>query len=386
MTIPDPVMFAKALIREESVTPAGPAVFNVLETALTDAGFEVERMTFAERGAGAVENLFATAGGEGTHLALAGHVDVVPPGEAAAWTHAPFDGAIEGDTLFGRGAQDMKGAVAAMVSAAAAWRADGGPGRVSFLITGDEEGPAINGTRPLADWCAERLPFDVSLVGEPTSRAVLGDTIKVGRRGSLSCVVTVSGVQGHVAYQHKALNPIPALLAIGTALNAPIDDGSAEFAPSNLEIASIDVGNPAFNVIPAEATLRFNVRFNDHWSMGSLKEMLALRIEGVVGTEGQNGPRVAIEWQDGASDVFLTRNDDLIERVQAAVEATTGVRPEATTGGGTSDARFLKDHGPVVEFGAVGSTMHQVNERTSISELRTLAAAYRAIIERVLAP
>lgn len=373
----DPVALAEALIRAESVTPAGPAVFDVVEAALRDAGFAVERLTFAEDGSAPVENLFATRG-EGRHLALAGHVDVVPPGPREAWTHDPFGAVTVGDTLYGRGAQDMKGGVAAMIAAAARWSARGDPGRISFLITGDEEGVAINGTRPLVAWCAERHPIDAAIVGEPTSREVLGDTIKVGRRGSISGAVRVRGVQGHVAYPEKASNPIPVLFAIGEALLVPLDDGNAHFAPSNLEIVSVDVGNPAFNVIPAEATLRFNVRANDEWTVETLKAHLAERIRAVA-------PDAALAWHPGASGAFRTADPELLGRISAAVSAATGVTPEATTGGGTSDARFIKDHCPVVEFGAVGSTMHQIDERTSVTELRALCDAYGAIIDAVLA-
>nr|WP_108660739.1 succinyl-diaminopimelate desuccinylase [Acuticoccus kandeliae] len=376
----DPLPLAQALIRAQSVTPASPAVFDIVEAALTDAGFAVERVTFAAEGSTPVENLYATRGNGGRHLALAGHVDVVPAGPAEAWTHPPYAAAIDGDTLYGRGAQDMKGAIAAMIAAASDWAAADGPGRVSFVITGDEEGVAVNGTEPLMNWCAERTRFDAAIVGEPTSRERLGDTIKVGRRGSLSATVTVTGRQGHVAYQHLADNPVPALLAIGTALNATLDDGSGPFLPSNLEIVSIDIGNPAWNVIPGSAALRFNVRFNDRWTRESLKTELTARIQAAA-----PGARVAIDWESGHGDAFITRDDALIAAVTRAVEETTGVTPELNTGGGTSDARFIKDHCPVVEFGAVGNTMHQADERTSVEELRRLARTYRALIDAVVA-
>ncbi|MBJ3775375.1 succinyl-diaminopimelate desuccinylase [Acuticoccus mangrovi] len=374
----DPLPLAEALIRAESVTPAGPEVFDIVERTLAGAGFAVERMSFASEGTTPVENLFATRG-SGRHLAFAGHVDVVPPGAVADWTHPPFSAAIDGDTLYGRGAQDMKGAVAAMIAAALDWAAADGPGQISFLITGDEEGVAINGTMPLLEWAAAHTRFDAAIVGEPTARAVLGDTIKIGRRGSLSAAVTVEGKQGHVAYQERAENPVPALLAIGTALNLPLDEGSEHFAPTNLEIVSVDVGNPSWNVIPPRASLRFNVRFNDHWTFPTLQAELTRRIE-----EAAAGARVSIAWEPFLSDCFLTRDEALVAAVTDAVEQATGVRPEATTGGGTSDARFIKNYCPVVEFGGVGSTMHQVDERTSVTELRTLANAYRAIIAAVL--
>ena len=374
----DPVDLAQRLIRAESITPAAPAAFDIVEDALTAAGFEVTRMTFDDAGT-PVENLFATKG-SGRHLAFAGHVDVVPPGSEEAWSHPPFGAEIVGDTLYGRGAQDMKGAVAAMIVAAADWAASDAPGRVSFVITGDEEGAAQDGTAPLIAWAAARGRIDACVVGEPTSRVTLGDTIKIGRRGSMSAEVTVTGRQGHVAYQHLAQSPVPELLAMGGRLLEPLDEGTEQFAPSNLEIVSIDVGNPAWNVIPETATLRFNVRFNDLWQPEALRAELLERI----GTGG-NSLQVDVTWQPSHGGAFRTKDDALIAALTGAIEATTGVTPEATTGGGTSDARFIKDYCPVVEFGGVGDTMHQVNERTSVSELRTLAAAYRAIIDAVLA-
>lgn len=375
----DPVELARRLVRAQSVTPAGPEAFDTLEEALGAAGFSVDRPVFAAGGT-PVENLFATRG-EGRHLALAGHVDVVPPGDLKAWTHGPFEGVVEGDTLWGRGAQDMKGAVAAMVCAACDHAANGGPGQVSLLITGDEEGPSIDGTAALMDWCAPRTRFDAAIVGEPTCRSVLGDTIKVGRRGSLSARVTVRGRQGHVAYQHLADNPVPDLLAIGQALLVPLDEGTEAFAPTNLEVVALEVDNEAWNVIPALASLRFNVRFNDRWTADALKHELARRV-----TNAAPSRLADVAWQQNHGDAFLTRDEALIEAVSGAVEAVTGVRPEASTGGGTSDARFIKNFCPVVEFGAVGDRMHQVDERTSVEELVRLRDVYRAILERVLAP
>lgn len=373
----DVAALAADLLRIDSVTPAGPPVFDVVERALAGAGFAVTRLTFAADGTAPVENLFATKG-EGRHLAFAGHVDVVPPGPAERWTHPPFAAKVDGDTLYGRGAQDMKGAVAAMIAAGADWAASGAPGRLSFLITGDEEGPAVNGTAPLVAWAAARYPLDAAIVGEPTSRERLGDTIKVGRRGSLSATVTVTGRQGHVAYQHLAKNPVPELLAVAQALLVPLDGGNARFAPSNLEIVSVDVGNPAWNVVPGAASLRFNVRFSDTWTPSLLMNALERRI-----VTAAPHATVATVFEP-ASHAFLTRDEALIAAVTAAVAATTGVTPEATTGGGTSDARFIKDFCPVVEFGAVGDTMHQVDERTSVTDLRRLASAYRAVAGAVL--
>ncbi|WP_075221913.1 succinyl-diaminopimelate desuccinylase [Acuticoccus yangtzensis] len=379
----DSLPLARELIRAESVTPAGPAAFDLVEGALTAAGFTVTRMMFDSAGT-PIENLYAHIGTGGRHLALAGHVDVVPAGNPDAWSHAPFAASVDGDTLYGRGAQDMKGAVAAMITAAADWAATGAPdrgeGQLSFIITGDEEGAAVDGTAPLIAWAAERTRIDAAIVGEPTSVKVLGDTIKIGRRGSMSAEVTVTGRQGHVAYQHLAASPVPALLAIGQALKAPLDEGTAQFLPTNLEIVSIDIANPAWNVIPESGRLRFNVRFNDLWEPDALRAELIRRITGAAGDMA-----VDIAWQPSHGGAFRTKDDALIAAVTGAIRATTGVTPEATTGGGTSDARFIKDYCPVVEFGGVGDTMHQVNERTSIAELTRLTAAYRAIIDAVLA-
>ena len=373
----DPVEFAQALIRAKSVTPAGAEAFDLLEATLAAAGFEVARPTFSAEGTASVENLFATRG-TGRHFALVGHVDVVPPGPQSAWRHGAFEGVIESGVLFGRGAQDMKGAVAAMVSAACDWADETpaeGAGRLSLLMTGDEEGPAINGMRPLCEMVAEAVPLDGALVGEPTSRKRLGDTMKVGRRGSLSAEVRVQGRQGHVAYPEAADNPVRTLIAIGRELSRPLDEGTPQFAPSNLEIVSIDVGNPAWNVIPETGSLRFNIRLNDRWTLAKLKDVIAARVMRAAPTA-----RVEIVWQAGSA-AFLTEGGALIETVQRAVEGVTGIRPEPTTGGGTSDARFLKDHCPVVEFGAVGDAMHQINERTPVADLAQLQAIYRATID-----
>lgn len=373
----DVVSLAQALVRAQSVTPAGPTVFDVLEKPLQAAGFTVERLSFGE-GNAAVLNLVATRGGNGPHLALCGHVDTVPPGDTAAWTHGPFDGVIDGDTLYGRGAQDMKGGVAAMAGAAIRWADKNGPGRISLLITGDEEGPAIHGTRDLVEWCKERMAVDVAIVGEPTSRKVLGDTIKVGRRGSVTGTVRVTGRQGHVAYPDAADNPIPDLLAISAALLAPLDDGTDVFQPSNLEVVSVDVGNPADNVIPAEATLRFNVRFNDEWTSARLMEALEARMLAAAPERKRE-----LQWRV-SGEAFRANDPQFIATVTDAVEAATGVRPEATTGGGTSDARFIVSLCPVVEFGAVGDRMHQVDEATSCAELRRLEDTYSALIGRIM--
>lgn len=372
----DPVPLAQALIRAKSVTPAGPAAFDCVAEPLAAAGFAMERLVFGE-GEGAVTNLFATKG-LGRHIMFAGHVDVVPPGDRALWDDDPFSGAIDGDRLYGRGAQDMKGGLAAMVTAALRWAESGEAGQVSLLITGDEEGPAINGTRAMVPWCAERMRVDGAIVGEPTSSTVLGDTVKVGRRGSLTGTLTVEGLQGHAAYPEKALNPIPTLLVAGQALGEPLDGGTEAFPATNLEIVSIDVGNPADNVIPAAATMRFNVRFCDLWTGESLQQALRERIERVAG----NVPFSLSFRLSG--EAFRADDPAFVAQVAGAIEATLGVKPVLSTSGGTSDARFIAALCPVVEFGAVGDLMHQANEATSCADLRRLADTYRAILSAAL--
>ncbi|MQT12606.1 succinyl-diaminopimelate desuccinylase [Segnochrobactrum spirostomi] len=383
------IAIARTLITCPSVTPAGAEAFDAVEALLRPAGFAVERPVFTEDGTPAVENLFAKLGTGGPHLTFAGHLDVVPPGETARWTHGPFAAEIAGDDLIGRGAVDMKGAVAAFIAAALDYaEAHGGvhggvlPGTISFLLTGDEEGPSINGTVKLLDWCRARGErFDAALVGEPTNAATLGDTIKIGRRGSLSGTVTVRGVQGHVAYPERADNPIPALVRLLPALlDPPLDAGTPHFAPSNLELVSVDVGNPSWNVIPAEAQARFNIRYNDLWTPETLAAELARRLATAAAAAGLPVPALAFERVSGG--VFLTAPDGrLVEALTAAVGEITGVTPELGTGGGTSDARFIKDYCPVVEFGLVGTTMHQIDERVPLAELGALARLYRRFLD-----
>lgn len=376
-TLSPAATLARDLLRCPSVTPEEGGALALLEARLSAAGFAVERMVFSAPGTPDVENLFATIGNTGPNLAFAGHTDVVPAGDLDAWRHAPFDGNVEDGILFGRGAVDMKGGIAAFAAAALAWVAENGPdlpGRISFLITGDEEGPAINGTVKLLDWATERgHSFDACIVGEPTNPERLGDAIKVGRRGSLSGTVTVTGVQGHVAYPHLAKNPVSDLLRLAATLDRlELDKGNERFQPSNLEITSIDVGNSAFNVIPRKAEAKFNVRFNDTWSVESLKSHLRSALAGV----NELSCAWTLDFTKDASDSFLTHDTALIEALADAIEAETGRRPELSTGGGTSDARFIKNFCPVVEFGLVGQTMHQVDERVAIADLDRLAAIY----------
>ncbi|MEI2385355.1 succinyl-diaminopimelate desuccinylase [Breoghania sp. JC706] len=375
------VRIARDLIRCPSVTPQEGGALACLADLLEKAGFEVHRVTFETPGTPDVENLFARIGSGRPHVAFAGHTDVVPPGDAASWSHAPFSGDIADGVLYGRGAVDMKGGVAAFAAAALDFVAEAGEafaGSVSFLITGDEEGPAVNGTVRLMEWCAARGErFDACIVGEPTNPQHLGDAIKVGRRGSLSGELTVTGRQGHVAYPHLAENPIPGLMRLASALDAlHLDDGNERFQPSNLEIVSIDTGNPAFNVIPQKAGARFNVRFNDTWT----RETLARHIEDSMREAAGNTVSYELVFREDGSDSFLTNDAALIETLGAAIAAEVGRAPELSTGGGTSDARFIKNYCPVVEFGLVGQTMHQVDERVTIEDLDKLTAIYRRFL------
>jgi succinyl-diaminopimelate desuccinylase len=380
---PDPVALAKALIACRSVTPAEGGALDFLARTLAAAGFHIERLVFSAPGTPDVDNLLATVGAGAPHLVFAGHTDVVPAGDEARWTHPPFAGALDGETLYGRGAVDMKGGIAAFVAAALDFlRARRPRGTLSLLITGDEEGPAVNGTVKVIEWARDRgFRFDAALVGEPTSRARLGDTIKIGRRGSLSGTIRVFGRQGHVAYPHLADNPVDGIVRLADRLiRAILDEGSAAFEPSNLEVTSIDVGNPAFNVIPGEARARFNIRFNDHWTFETLRAWLKRELD-----QAAAGARYELAVEPGASDWFLTRSESLIAQISAAIRDTTGRTPELSTGGGTSDARFFKDVCPVIEFGLVGDTMHQVDERVPIADLARLVAIYRLFLDRFFA-
>lgn len=376
------VTIARDLLRCPSVTPAEGGALQALEKTLQSAGFAVTRVTFSDTGTPDIENLFATIGSGKPHFVFAGHTDVVPPGDLAAWRHGPFDGTIEGGILYGRGAVDMKGGIASFAAAALEFLEDRGTefgGTISFLITGDEEGPAVNGTVKLLEWAkAQGYQFDACIVGEPTNPAALGDAIKIGRRGSLSGVVTVTGTQGHVAYPHLARNPIPGLLTLLSALeNLTLDQGNERFEPSNLEIVNIEVGNSAFNVIPARAEGRFNIRYNDEWTLASLKDKITATLQAAA----PQALEYKLEFKRDASESFLTRDDTLIGSLSDAVEAETGRRPELSTGGGTSDARFIKNYCPVVEFGLVGQTMHKIDECVAVDDLDKLAAIYRRFLE-----
>jgi succinyl-diaminopimelate desuccinylase len=366
---------ATALIACESVTPATGNVFDTLEAMLRPLGFAVERFISGADDpdpahGGPVENLFAIRGQNGRHFAFAGHVDVVPPG--AGWHSAPFAPEIRGDLLYGRGAVDMKGSIAAFVAAVENIPEDAGI--ISFIITGDEEGPAIHGTRALIEHMHARdsIP-DLCLVGEPTSVNRLGDMMKVGRRGSVNMWITVDGAQGHVAYPHLADNPIPKLVSILGEIDAIVlDEGTEFFQASNIEVTDIHVGNPATNVIPAKAEARLSIRFNDLYS----GEQLVERIRDIVEPRGSLKAMIS-------GEAFLTPPGELSEAVAAVVAEVTGVTPEASTTGGTSDARFLSKICPVVEFGLCNATMHKLDEAVSVADLETLTEIYRRVVLRV---
>ncbi|GBU18322.1 MULTISPECIES: succinyl-diaminopimelate desuccinylase [Methylobacterium] len=377
---PSALDLARALIRCPSVTPQEGGALALMAGVLAEAGFAVERPVFSEPGTPSIENLVARIG-EGRCLLLAGHTDVVPPGDEGAWRHGPFAGTVEDGLLYGRGAVDMKGGLACMMAATLDFLRERGPefgGAIGFLVTGDEEGPAVNGTVKLLEWARARGErFDHCLLGEPTNPGRLGEMIKIGRRGSLSGRITVHGRQGHVAYPHRAENPIPGMLRLAQALLAePLDGGTAHFDASNLELTTLDVGNPATNVIPALATAVFNVRFNDTWTADSLGAEIRRRLDAAAG-----GVRFALDIQPSNSPAFLTEPDAFVGLVSDAVEAETGLRPELSTTGGTSDARFIKDACPVIEFGLVGETMHRTDECVAVADLERLTAIYRRVLD-----
>jgi succinyl-diaminopimelate desuccinylase len=369
--LPDVVALAKALIAAESVTPARGAVFDVLEAALAPLGFVVERFVAGEAPDGPVENLIAVRGEGGPHFAFAGHLDVVPPG--LGWASDAFAPEIRGDLLYGRGAVDMKGAIAAFVAAAARVER---AGTTSLLITGDEEGPAIHGTAAIIERLGERgMSPDLCLVGEPTSVALLGDMVKIGRRGSVNIWISVPGRQGHVAYPHLADNPIRKLVAALTAIDALIlDAGSDWFQPSNIEVTDLEVGNPATNVIPARAAARLSIRFNDL----QRGEDLVRRIEALVHAHASDASVVARI----SGEAFLTEPGAFSTLIGDAIEARTGLRPDLSTTGGTSDARFLSALCPVVEFGLINATMHKLDEAVALSDLDMLVDIYANILRR----
>jgi len=375
------VALTRDLIRRPSVTPADAGALDILQARLAGAGFTTHRLPFSEPGTPDIDNLYARIGDSAPFLLFAGHTDVVPPGDAAKWSVDPFAGEIVDGELIGRGAADMKGGIAAFAAAAFAFLAKHGApkkGSIGFLITGDEEGPAINGTVKMLRWLAERgEKFDHCIVGEPTNAQDLGDMIKIGRRGSLNGRLTVRGKQGHVAYPHRADNVVAHVLALAEALKAePLDHGTDWFDASNLEITSIDIGNAATNVIPGEALLRFNIRFNDLWTPEKLAAEIRRRLESTRPAE-----RFELAFDPCNAVSFITQPGPFTELAAQAIEAETGRRPELSTSGGTSDARFIAQYGPVLEFGLVGKTMHQIDERVPVADIDGLTRIYGRILE-----
>ncbi|MGA2941125.1 MAG: succinyl-diaminopimelate desuccinylase [Xanthobacteraceae bacterium] len=382
----DPIAIARDLLRCRSVTPDEGGALVYLQRVLEQGGFTVRRMVFTEPGAAPIDNLYARIGTTQPNLMFAGHTDVVPPGDEKIWSHPPFAGEVAGDVLYGRGAVDMKGGIACFAGAALDYlAANGGKpkrGSISLLITGDEESVAVNGTIKLLKWAAERgEKFDHCVLGEPSNVQVLGDTIKAGRRGSLNGILVVIGKQGHVAYPDRSDNPVRGLVKLITAIQAPLDDGSAQFDPSNLEFTSIDIGNKTVNLIPGEARARFNIRFNDRHTQESLKRLIGQRAQDAA--EGR--VRFHIEWEPSNADVFVTKPGPFTDLASSAIAEVTGRTPRLSTTGGTSDARFIKDYCPVLEFGLVGQTMHAVDECAPVADLVKLTAIYRRIIEKYFA-
>jgi succinyl-diaminopimelate desuccinylase len=382
----DALSIARDLVRCPSVTPADAGALGVLENILKAAGFETHRVTFSEPGISDIDNLYARIGTDAPHIIFAGHTDVVPPGEETAWTHGPFSGEVKDGFLYGRGAVDMKGGIACSVAAVLQYLGDqdGKPkGSISFLITGDEEDVSVNGTAKLLQWVAARgEKFDHCVLGEPSNVEMLGDCIKVGRRGSQSGPLYVDGVQGHVAYPHRAANPVPDISRLITALSdEPLDHGSAQFQASNLEFTSVDVGNSAFNVIPGQGRAKFNIRFNDHHTQATLRALVEARLAKAAG----NRIKARIVWEPSNANVFVTKPGPFTDLAVAAIQEVTGRKPELSTSGGTSDARFIASYCPVIEFGLVGQTMHQIDERAALSDLEKLTKIYRGILDRYFA-
>lgn len=373
----DPVALTQALVRCPSVTPDACAALDLLQQGLEPLGFVCRRLSFEGGGTYAVDNLYAKLGQGGRHLAFAGHVDVVPPGDRERWHLDPFAGEVQDGKLFGRGAADMKSGVACFVAAVARQLAQSGPpqGSISLLITGDEENESVNGTVKLLAWAAEQGErFDACLVGEPTCPERLGDVAKIGRRGSIVADLVVRGRQGHTAYPQRADNAAHRLVAVLAHLQAtPLDHGTEWFEPSNLQVTSIDIGNPAGNVIPGEAAARFNIRFNDSHTHASLEAWLNAQIAPLA-------PDYTLRV-NGNAEAFVTAPGELSELLARSVEAETGIRPAFNTSGGTSDARFVKRYCPVIEFGLVGTTMHQANEHVTLADIEGLTRIYERFLQ-----
>jgi len=377
----DPITLSQELIRLESITPDTGDALELLANHLEGLGFTCYKLVFEEAGTDTVPNLYARLGNKGPNFCFAGHTDVVPVGASEKWTAGPFDGTISDGQLWGRGAADMKSAIAAFVAAVSRFlekNAGTFEGSLSLLITGDEEGPAVNGTKKVLSWLEERgEKIDMCLVGEPTNPQSLGQMVKIGRRGSLHGVVTVHGTQGHVAYPHLGHNPIPDLVKILSELDRkPLDSGNERFQPSNLEIVDMHVGNDSHNVIPAEAKARFNVRFNNEFTPETLQAELTRRMD-IADVNYE------IDWWL-SGDSFVTPAGPLSDAVTAAIEHHTGKRPDLSTTGGTSDARFIKNMCPVVEFGLVGATMHKIDEHVAIVDIESLTDIYAEVINTLI--
>jgi succinyl-diaminopimelate desuccinylase len=382
-SVVDPVALAGELIRRPSVTPRDEGAIEILAGVLENLGFTCHRLVFSEEGTEDIVNLYARLGTGGRNFCFAGHTDVVPPGNAASWTIDPFAGAVVDGTLWGRGAADMKGAIACFAAAAAQFRHERGSdfgGSISLLITGDEEGISINGTKKVLDWLKSRGErLDACIVGEPTNAQTLGDMVKIGRRGSLTGTLTVHGTQGHTAYPHLADNPVHHLVRmLHVVTSEKLDPGTSHFQPSTLQVSTIDVGNPASNVIPAEARATFNIRFNDAWTSEKLRSWLREKFDAVGGRYD-----LAIRV---SGESFLTPPGAVSDILSTAIERTLGRKPELSTTGGTSDARFIHAFCPIAEFGLVGLTMHKVDERVDVADLTALTAIYRTVLDLYFPP
>lgn len=381
-----PVDLAQALIRCPSVTPEEGGALTLLESILKPAGFACHRLTMREDGTPDVENLYARIGTGGPHLCFAGHTDVVPVGDEALWTRPPFGAEIHEGVLYGRGAVDMKGGIACFLAATMRYLANGSarkPGSISFLITGDEEGPSINGTMKVLDWMADRgEQLDAAIVGEPSNPQALGDEVKIGRRGSLNGELVVAGRQGHVAYPHIADNPVPKLARLIDRLSStPLDQGTPDFAASSLQFTVISAPNTASNVIPAEARAKFNIRYNDLWLRPKVEAWVR---EHCAAAAKDVGAQYQLSFS-GTGEVFLTKPGPLVDTMARAVQDVTGRRPALTTSGGTSDARFIQAYCPVIEFGLVNATIHAVDERVPLSDLETLTKIYERFLAQYFA-
>jgi succinyl-diaminopimelate desuccinylase len=386
--VTDVVELTRALVRCESVTPREAGALQHLERTLASLGFSCERMDFSQAGTDDVANLYARIGNSGRHFCFAGHSDVVPVGDLSSWTIGPFSAELSDGYLFGRGAADMKGAIAAFTDAATRFLSKRGRdfgGSISLLITGDEEGPAVNGTVKMLKRLAERgETIDACVVGEPTSSKRFGDMMKIGRRGSMNVDMVVRGVQGHVGYPERLDNPIHRLSAlIETLVREPIDKGSTHFQPTSLQFTTVDVGNKATNIAPGMVRARFNTRFNDLWTSQTLLAHLRERLDRAHAALGGNG---TIELSaDVSGESFFTPPGPLSELVAGAIRDVAGVEAELSTTGGTSDARFIRSYCPVLEFGLVGETMHKVDEKSAVADLRTLTRVYETVLDRYFA-